>query len=193
MEKYHGYEMIDGATKGSFFYRTAFSPDPAREDLYRDLDLWGMTQAAVAFLKERLGTDIQFFAAAHDDQTDIRHVNAVIIVPGRLSKQDFRRLPKLLREAALANVLQQRQLLTPEETQEMAPPAPATGPVASQERQERLYRSVAAVDDPFRVPPRRSQRVRTAALTRRSGRWTPLPTSVRTAACILPPSVRLAA
>src|SRR3954471_9229237 len=75
MERHHAYWLIDHMKKGSVFYRVAFSPDPKREDTYKDLDLWGMTQVAVQYLREKLGKDIQFVATVHDDQTDIRHVN----------------------------------------------------------------------------------------------------------------------
>jgi hypothetical protein len=46
--------------------------------------------------------------AAHEDQTDIRHVNAVIIVPGRLSRKDFKRFPTLLKTAAEQYIKEQR-------------------------------------------------------------------------------------
>src|SRR4051812_17383767 len=133
MAKYHGYDLIDGTKKGSFYYRTVFSPDPALEDEFKDLNLWEMTQAAVEYLRKTLGKDIQFFAAAHEDQTDIRHVNAVIIVPGRLSKRDFKRFPTLLKPAAELYVKEQRGEWAPEAAMEESarPPAmPHTAPLA---------------------------------------------------------------
>src|SRR5215213_10684940 len=71
MEKYHGYDMVDGAKKGTMFYRIVISPDPKKQDTYKDLDLWLLTQNAMAYLKEHFPKDIQFLAAAHDDQTDV--------------------------------------------------------------------------------------------------------------------------
>jgi len=120
------YDLIDRLPKGSFYYRTTFSPDPELEDAGKDLDLWEMTQAAVAHLKKTLGRDIQFFAAAHEDQTDIRHVNAVIIVPGKLSKKDFTRLPTLLKDAAQQYIKEQRGELIPEAAVEEPAPPPTT-------------------------------------------------------------------
>src|SRR3712207_6657093 len=76
MEKYHVYDMVDSAPRGTVFYRAAFSPDPLREDTNKDLDLTWMTQVSMLYLREKLGKDIQFFAAVHGDQSDIRHVNA---------------------------------------------------------------------------------------------------------------------
>src|SRR5215210_864873 len=87
MEKYLGYNMINGSPKNTVFIRLAISPAPKTEDINKDLDLWLLTQNAMAFLKEHLGKDIQFLAAAHENQTDIRHVNALVFVPGRLSKK----------------------------------------------------------------------------------------------------------
>jgi hypothetical protein len=113
MAKYHGYNLIDRLPKGSFYYRTVFSPDPALMREFGDLQLWEITQAAVAYLRKTLGKDIQFFAAAHEDQTDIRHVNAVIIVPGKLSKKDFKRFPSLLKTAAEQYIKEQRGELAP--------------------------------------------------------------------------------
>src|SRR4051794_22850968 len=78
MEKYHAYWMIDGMRRGSVFYRVAISPDPRKEDTNKGLDLWGMTQVAMQYLKDTLGKDIQFLATVHDDQTNIRHVNAIV-------------------------------------------------------------------------------------------------------------------
>ena len=48
MEKYHAYALIDGAQKGSVFYRVAFSPDPSKEDTFKDLDLVWLTRPPYA-------------------------------------------------------------------------------------------------------------------------------------------------
>src|SRR3954454_23096861 len=55
MAKYHGYNLIDRLPKGSFYYRTVFSPDPALMREFGDLQLWEITQAAVAYLRKTLG------------------------------------------------------------------------------------------------------------------------------------------
>jgi hypothetical protein len=125
------YTLIDRSPKGSFYYRTVFSPDPALEDEFKNLNLWEMTQAAVEYLRKVLGKDIQFFAAAHEDQTDIRHVNAVIIVPGRLSKKDFKRFPTLLKTAAEQYIKEQRGELTPAADLQQPDPPPMVPETAS--------------------------------------------------------------
>lgn len=117
MEKYHGYRMIDAAGRKSVFFRLTLSPDPAREDTRKDLDLWALTQAAMAHLNAQLGTAIQFLAVAHEDQTDNRHVNALVLVAHKLTKAQFRTLPKLLRHAARDAAMLQRALLDPEAVQ----------------------------------------------------------------------------
>src|SRR5215213_4364639 len=69
VENLHAYQMIDGAPKGSIFYRVAFAPDPNKEDANKDLDLRWLTQVAMQHLKKKLGKNIQFVAAEHNDQT----------------------------------------------------------------------------------------------------------------------------
>src|SRR4051812_1439593 len=81
LKKLEIYEVIDRAPKGSVFYRVAFSPDPAKEDTYKDLDLRWLTQVSMHYLRQKLGKDIQFIASKHNDQSPIRHVNALVIVP----------------------------------------------------------------------------------------------------------------
>src|SRR5215213_2874043 len=120
MERYHGYWMIDDAPKGSTFYRVALSPDPNKEDADKDLDLEWMTLVAMRSMKEKLEKDAQFVAAVHDDQTAVRHVNALVVMPGRLSKKDFREFPQLLKRAALAEVRLQRQTMDPEPEQTLS-------------------------------------------------------------------------
>src|SRR3954464_3676424 len=89
MERYHGYWTIDDAPKGSIFYRVAFSPDPVKEDANKDLDLEWMTLVAMRYMKEKLGKDAQFVAAIHDDQTEIRHVNALSLCLEGYQKRSF--------------------------------------------------------------------------------------------------------
>jgi DNA-binding SARP family transcriptional activator len=145
--------MIDEAKKGSVFYRITISPDPRSEDTNKDLDFVQLTQAAVRSMREKLrtdfqfGGDIQFFTAIHGDQSDIRHVNAVLIISGRLTKEQFRALPKLLRQAAATDAKLQRELLDPEREPEAEPAwqqaTRVTPWLSGQGEQTRGYRSVA--------------------------------------------------
>jgi hypothetical protein len=101
------YQMIDEAQKGTIFYRFVLSPDPKREDRYKDLDLSEITIHTMLALEERLGKQIQFVATMHDDHSPHRHVHTLALVQGaRLTREDFR----ALREEATERALSQRRL-----------------------------------------------------------------------------------
>jgi len=99
------YRMIDDApTKGRYYYRMVISPDPRREDRYKDLDLRTLTIATMLQLEERYGTSIQFVAAIHDDHAPHRHVHALVILNGRrLTRDDFAALRDHARNRALTS------------------------------------------------------------------------------------------
>jgi hypothetical protein len=95
--------MIDDAPeKGRYYYRVILSPDPRREDRYKDLDLRHLTRATMLRLEERYGKSIQFVAAIHDDHAPHRHVHALVILNGRrLTRDDFAALRDHARNRAL--------------------------------------------------------------------------------------------
>jgi hypothetical protein len=97
------YRMIDEAPKkGRYYYRVIISPDPRREDRYKDLDLRSLTIATMLKLEERYGKSIQFVAAIHDDHAPHRHVHALVILNGRrLTREDFAALRDHARNRAL--------------------------------------------------------------------------------------------
>jgi hypothetical protein len=97
------YRMVDEAPKkGTYFYRMILSPDPRREDRYKDLDLRNLTIATMLKLEERYGKPIQFVAAIHDDHAPHRHVHALVILNGRrLTRSDFASLRDHARNRAL--------------------------------------------------------------------------------------------
>jgi len=101
------YKMIDDAQKGTIFYRIVISPDPKHEDRYKDLDLSEITIHTMLALEERLGKQIQFVAAMHDDHSPHRHVHTLVLVQGaRLNREDF----QALRLEATGRALSQRRL-----------------------------------------------------------------------------------
>jgi hypothetical protein len=107
LSREQAYKMIDEAQKGTIFYRFVLSPDPKREDRYKDLDLSEITIHTMLALEERLGKQIQFVATLHDDHSPHRHVHTLALVQGaRLTREDFR----ALREEATARALSQRRL-----------------------------------------------------------------------------------
>jgi hypothetical protein len=97
------YRMIDEAPKkGRYYYRMIISPDPRREDRYKDLDLRHLTRATMLQLEERYGKSIQFVAAIHDDHSHHRHVHTLVILNGRrLTRDDFASLRDHARNRAL--------------------------------------------------------------------------------------------
>jgi hypothetical protein len=101
------YQMIDEAQKGTLFYRFVLSPDPKREDRYKDLDLSDITIHTMLELEERLGRQVQFCATEHIDHSPHRHVHVLALVGGRrLTREDF----QALRHEATERALFQRRL-----------------------------------------------------------------------------------
>ena len=107
MGRYAAYEMINGATEGSIFFRFVLSPDPTKEDTERDLHLREITKSTMNTLEERLGKPVQWVAVQHADHAPHRHVHIVAFVDGRLQKQDF---PALTKAATEASLEQRREL-----------------------------------------------------------------------------------
>jgi hypothetical protein len=103
LSKDTAYRMIDEAPKkGRYYYRVIISPDPRREDRYKDLDLRSLTLATMLKLEERYGKSIQFVAAIHDDHSSHRHVHTLVILNGRrLTRADFASLRDYARNRAL--------------------------------------------------------------------------------------------
>jgi hypothetical protein len=107
LTKEQAYRMIDDAQKGTIFYRIVVSPAPKHEDRYKDLDLSEITIHTMLALEERLGKQVQFVAAMHDDHSPHRHVHTLVLVQGvRLNREDF----QALRLEATERALSQRRL-----------------------------------------------------------------------------------
>jgi hypothetical protein len=103
LSKDTAYRMIDEAPKkGRYYYRVVLSPDPRRQDRYKDLDLRRLTISTMLKLEERYGKSIQFVAAIHDDHAPHRHVHTIVILNGRrLTRDDFASLRDHARNRAL--------------------------------------------------------------------------------------------
>jgi hypothetical protein len=121
MERTDAYRMIDDATKGSFIYRFAISPDPATEDNNHDLDMRDIAMQTMAALEERLGVPLNWVAATHADHAPHLHAHLIAIVPHKLDVQDL----GLLRETATQACLEQRLFLDRARTRERERPYPA--------------------------------------------------------------------
>jgi hypothetical protein len=105
VDRQEAYRMIDAAEKGSVFFRIVISPDPEREDTYRDLSLAEITTQTMLQLAERLTKAVPYAAVEHNDHAPHRHVHVLACVHGRLNTQDF----LALRETATQAALSQRQ------------------------------------------------------------------------------------
>jgi len=107
LSREQAYQMIDEAQKGTLFYRFVLSPDPKREDRYKDLDLSEITIHTMLTLEERLGREVQFCATEHTAHSPHRHVHVLALVGGRrLTREDF----QALRHEATERALSQRRL-----------------------------------------------------------------------------------
>lgn len=93
--------LIDEATRGMRFFRIVVSPDPRREDRERDLDLWTLTAQTMQKLEERLKKELQWIAVEHNDHTPNRHIHALVLVRGKLTREDFAALRKAATESAV--------------------------------------------------------------------------------------------
>jgi hypothetical protein len=109
MEKDQAYRMFDAAQKGTTFFRLVISTDPKLEDTYKDLQMRAIAMKTIQHLEEKLDLqgEIQFVAAIHNDHTNIRHIHAIVLVPKRLSKEEFKVFQEL-KHAATAEALSQR-------------------------------------------------------------------------------------
>jgi hypothetical protein len=106
--RHETYQFIDDAAKeGRYFYRFKFSPDPATEDIKRDLHMQKLTRYLMRRLEKRLKTRIPWAGAVHDDHTDIRHVHILAALPRRLKTYE---LEALIREATYLCRDQRREL-----------------------------------------------------------------------------------
>lgn len=106
LSKQQAYKMIDEAPRSTIFYRFVLSPDPKREDRYKDLGLSESTIDTMLALEERLGKQVQFVATLHDDHSPHCHVHALALVQRKLTRDDFR----FLRDAATEQTLSQRRI-----------------------------------------------------------------------------------
>jgi hypothetical protein len=58
MGRYEAYQFINDVPKGTYFYRFKLSPDPATEDVKRDLHMQKLTRQMMQRLEKRLKTAI---------------------------------------------------------------------------------------------------------------------------------------
>jgi hypothetical protein len=105
LSKEQAYRLINSARKGATFFRIAISPDPTREDTYRDLYLSDITIETMAKLEERKKQEIAYLVSEHNDHAPHRHSHVLALLNGRLDPNDLR----FLRETATHASQVQRQ------------------------------------------------------------------------------------
>jgi hypothetical protein len=110
ISKEAAYQLIDAAKPGTVFYKMIISPDPKREDARGDLNLWQLTHRTLVTLRTTLNQDIRFLAVEHNDHTPNRHVHAIFLIPGKLSRQEFRALATSARLSATEEARLQRRV-----------------------------------------------------------------------------------
>jgi hypothetical protein len=109
--KTDAYKMIDEAKRGDAFFRIVISPDPEKEDTFKDLYLWQITENTILTLEERLKKEVPFIAVEHNDHTPHRHVHLIACVSGKLNPNDFQALRESATEAALSQRQERDQVL----------------------------------------------------------------------------------
>jgi hypothetical protein len=109
--KQYAYDLINTAPKGTVFYKMTINFHPTKEDTHKDLDLQHIASLTVREMQLRLGRSVPFLATIHNGHanTDLRHIHAICLVHGRVSRQDFAKL-KTLWQSATAEVRLQRRM-----------------------------------------------------------------------------------
>jgi hypothetical protein len=109
--KQEAYDLINNAPRGTIFYKMTINFHPRKEDTNKDLDLQHIASLTVREMQARLGRIVPFIATIHDGhaKTALRHIHAICLVQGRLSKEDFAKL-KTLWQVVTAEVRLQRRI-----------------------------------------------------------------------------------
>ena len=110
VSKQYAYDLINTAPRGTVFYKMTINFHPVKEDTRKDLDLQHIASLTVREMQERIGRSVPFVATIHDGHanTDLRHIHAICLVQGRVSKEEFAKL-KTLWQTATAEVRFQRR------------------------------------------------------------------------------------
>jgi hypothetical protein len=108
--KQYAYDLINATPKGTVFYKMTINFHPQKEDTYKDLDLQHIASLTVRAMQRHIGRSVPFIATIHDGHamTKLRHIHAICLVQGRVSKEDFAKLTTLW-QTATAEARFQRQ------------------------------------------------------------------------------------
>jgi hypothetical protein len=108
--KQDAYDRINAAPRNTLYYKMMINFHPKKEDTYKDLDLHAIASLTVREMEARIGRSVPFVATIHNGHatTDLRHIHAICLVQGRLSKTEYARLQTLW-QIATAEVKEQRR------------------------------------------------------------------------------------
>jgi hypothetical protein len=109
VDKQYAYALINAAPRGTTFYKLIINFDAVKEDRDKDLDLQFITSKTIREMRRLINRDVPFIATIHDDHTPLRHIHAIALVQGRLSRAEFAKL-LTLKYVATAEARRQRQL-----------------------------------------------------------------------------------
>src|SRR5437764_2816927 len=103
--------LLNRAPQGTLYYKMTINFHPHKEDTHKDLDLPFITSLTVREMQERIGRAVPFVATIHNGHatTDLRHIHAICLVTGRLSRGEYARL-RTLWHVATAEVRFQRSI-----------------------------------------------------------------------------------
>ncbi len=123
MDREEAELLIDRAGTSTVFFRVMINFDPVKEDPDKLLNIWEIVRKTYEELGRALGLEgkIQFIAALHDDHTALRHIHSLMLVPHRLSKEQFRALAYIPRVTATGEALRQRHALALRQRQTLNP------------------------------------------------------------------------
>jgi hypothetical protein len=104
------YDLMNASPRNTFFYKMTINFHPTKEDTHKDLDLHFIASLTVREMESRIGREVPFVATIHNGHanTDLRHIHAICLVQGRLSKAAYASL-KTLWQTATAEVKTQRR------------------------------------------------------------------------------------
>jgi hypothetical protein len=111
VSKQYAYDLINAAPRGTVFYKMTINFHPLKEDTRKDLDLQHIASLTVREMQARIGRSVPFIATIHNghSNTDLRHIHAICLVQGRVSKEQFAKL-KTLWQTATSEVRLQRRM-----------------------------------------------------------------------------------
>ncbi len=104
------YDLINAAPPYTRFTKMMINFHPRKEDTYKDLDLHYIASLTVREMERRIGRMVPFIATIHDGhaKTELRHIHAICLVQGRLSRAQYASL-RTLWQVATSEVKAQRR------------------------------------------------------------------------------------